>query len=562
MSGKITSTNQKSRTIPTNQSGSPNTSTFQSKPRLLGLLEDYLDKELKLLSKDRPPTRTARLQAYREVFEHLIGEFNSFKPILSSVKQEYDSYISHLEEQAEQLDPLKLKMQLLIEENEKKLLSIQNVEKEEILDLQNENTQLRSTINNLRESNTSLECKLATIQKELSSQYILYRNEADARKIAISDLSQMKNTQQPEDQVLQKEDPVVLRIALKQSREDLKKSQRKLTQLVMDYGDVIPRKDYDDVITQLEGVKESFEELKQDFTTLNMEQDMLQESYKLSLSEKQSVSQDLERLKGSATPRPLWDRCAGFFEDGKWSEMTENTSSAEKVDILLVEVSGLSLEEIRASDKFQGLGLEENIPKFLRCEGEVNNIHMSKQKAYMVLSGFWPYRVQQLVNNENVSLDVSLYSYLCESQSEERVYELAYNIHHVLAQYEFQLLPGLMLDILMGKREEEIYFELLARHDILKSHLTNLATSEEDCNANISKEDLLKCIVSTFSVFNEELALKVTNGIGELDPVPADELTKQLGEGTTEFLELFYECFLQQRSSLIKDITNKLSEFE
>ena len=48
-------------------------------------------------------------------------------------------------------------------------------------------------------------------------------------------------------------------------------------------------------------------------------------------------------------------RCAGFFEDGKWSEMTENTSSAEKVDILLVEVSGLSLEEIRASDKFQGL---------------------------------------------------------------------------------------------------------------------------------------------------------------------------------------------------------------
>ena len=35
--------------------------------------------------------------------------------------------------------------------------------------------------------------------------------------------------------------------------------------------------------------------------------------------------------------------------------MTENTSSTEKVDILLAEISGLSLEEIRASDKFQGL---------------------------------------------------------------------------------------------------------------------------------------------------------------------------------------------------------------
>ena len=33
--------------------------------------------------------------------------------------------------------------------------------------------------------------------------------------------------------MLQKEDPVVLRIALKQSREDLKKSQRKLTQVTL-----------------------------------------------------------------------------------------------------------------------------------------------------------------------------------------------------------------------------------------------------------------------------------------------------------------------------------------
>ena len=76
----------------------------------------------------------------------------------------------------------------------------------------------------------------------------------------------------------------------------------------MDYGDVIPRKDFDDVNIQLEGVKESYEELKQDFTTLNMEQDMLQESYKQSLCDKQGISQELERLQGSATPRPLWDR--------------------------------------------------------------------------------------------------------------------------------------------------------------------------------------------------------------------------------------------------------------
>ena len=71
---------------------------------------------------------------------------------------------------------------------------------------------------------------------------------------------------------------------------------------------MVPRKDFDDVTTQLESVRESFEELKQDFTTLNMEEDMIQESYKQSLCDKQGISEDLERLKGSATPRPLWDR--------------------------------------------------------------------------------------------------------------------------------------------------------------------------------------------------------------------------------------------------------------
>ena len=46
---------------------------------------------------------------------------------------------------------------------------------------------------------------------------------------------------------------------------------------------------------------------------------------------------------------------------------------------------------------------------------------------------------------------MSLFTYLSESQSEERVYEVAYNIHNALSQYEFQLLPGLLMDILLGK---------------------------------------------------------------------------------------------------------------
>ena len=43
---------------------------------------------------------------------------------------------------------------------------------------------------------TTLECQVLKLQTELSAQYILHRNEADAKKIVISDLNQLKKSQQ------------------------------------------------------------------------------------------------------------------------------------------------------------------------------------------------------------------------------------------------------------------------------------------------------------------------------------------------------------------------------
>ena len=38
----------------------------------------------------------------------------------------------------------------------------------------------------------TLESQVSKLQTELSAQYILYRNEADAKKIVISDLNQLR----------------------------------------------------------------------------------------------------------------------------------------------------------------------------------------------------------------------------------------------------------------------------------------------------------------------------------------------------------------------------------
>ena len=48
----------------------------------------------------------AALQAHREVFEYLIEDFRTYKPLLSAVKTEYELYISQLQRRVRELEPL------------------------------------------------------------------------------------------------------------------------------------------------------------------------------------------------------------------------------------------------------------------------------------------------------------------------------------------------------------------------------------------------------------------------------------------------------------------------
>jgi hypothetical protein len=48
------------------------------------------------------------LQAFREVFEYLIEEFKTYKPILSAIKNEYELMLSYQREKIRELEPLKV----------------------------------------------------------------------------------------------------------------------------------------------------------------------------------------------------------------------------------------------------------------------------------------------------------------------------------------------------------------------------------------------------------------------------------------------------------------------
>jgi hypothetical protein len=82
----------------------------------------------------------------------------------------------------------------------------------------------------------------------------------------------------------------------------------------------------------------------------------LQSLYKDTLAQRDSLSNELSKVKRSATPRPDWNRCASYVEGGseRWESLSQGRSSDGKVDILLAQIAGVDVSEIRKDDVFQG----------------------------------------------------------------------------------------------------------------------------------------------------------------------------------------------------------------
>ena len=78
------------------------------KPKFLDQLESYLQKELRLLGCPPYGPHELRLQAHREVFEYLIEDFKTYKPLLSAIKNEYELYLEYQEEMIKELEPMRV----------------------------------------------------------------------------------------------------------------------------------------------------------------------------------------------------------------------------------------------------------------------------------------------------------------------------------------------------------------------------------------------------------------------------------------------------------------------
>ncbi|XP_066860450.1 translin-associated factor X-interacting protein 1 isoform X3 [Anser cygnoides] len=330
------------------------------KPRYLEQLESYLRKELQYLDLTKRNSQELRLQPYREIFEFFIDNFKTYKPLLSAIKNEYEATLAHQKETIHALEPLKAMVATVSEECSQQILALQEKEKVEINMLKQEKQHLLKFIDNMKEEKSSLQTQVEHLQTSVAEEYARYLNEYGARKLLLAKLNDMHNEQlnmkRHQVQDVKGEDVVKLTLALKIARQDLTKAQLKLNAMIADYGDVVPRRDFESLEKKYSDLQQEMETLRKDFDQLRKEYQTLLEIQRETAEERDNFFTELQQAQRSCTPRPNWAKCSEVIPGGadRWGCLAEGKTSDQLVDVLLEEIGTGLLQEMNVFPGWTG----------------------------------------------------------------------------------------------------------------------------------------------------------------------------------------------------------------
>nr|XP_018668511.1 translin-associated factor X-interacting protein 1 [Ciona intestinalis] len=477
------------------------------KPKFLVALETYVRKEIVELECSDGKPNELRLQAYREVFEYLIEDFKTYKPLLSQIKNEYEKMLSHYRQKIRELEPLKSMLITVSEQCDQKVMKIREEERLEILNLRRNKMELLRYIDSMREKEVSLQAQVAKLQEELSTEYRKYRNECDMRKLLISDMNDLRHQQEDlkraagQGTIDADDDPIRLKLSLKVAREDLSRQADELTRMQADYGDVVPRRNFEMLEAKFAELNEKYTTLTDDFQQLKDEHETILDVHKQVLDQRDQFYTEAETLRRSATPRPQWKKCGEIVPGGPeyWRDVSSGKSSEEILQVLIGEFKTGS----QGPDLLDGKGTSEDIPKYLRFEGTVRNRKLSKAELSAVLKEIW---VKKVTSDAEVGKRQKMTDFLFDffmlkfNNLEEIVAEWGYSLHDALNNYKDEHYASMFLAILTEDGPEDLYYQEM---EIMKKLMAEFDRVDVEKTGNLSIDQFMAALNVMFPLKQE-----------------------------------------------------------
>uniref|UniRef100_A0A672TL26 Translin-associated factor X-interacting protein 1 N-terminal domain-containing protein n=1 Tax=Strigops habroptila TaxID=2489341 RepID=A0A672TL26_STRHB len=457
-------------------------------------------------------------QPYREVFEFFIGSFKTYKPLLSAIRNEYEVTLDYQKKRIHELEPLKAMVATASEECTLQILALQEKQKEEIRILDQEKQHLLKIIGHMKEEKNSLQIQVERLQASVAEEYSRYLNEHSVCKLLLEKLNDMNAQLDTRPlAVVKGEDVVKLTLALKVARQDLTKAHAMLTQMKASYGDDVPRRD--------------FESLEKKY------------SYLL-----QKV------IQHNSTPRPKWEKCSEVIPGGidQWHRLAEGKTSDELVDVLLEEIGTRVLKEIKV---FHGQGKGDNIPVYLRHEGEVRNRKLTKKDVVNILKDIW---------KEKIALEhlpEFFLSYLQKQYGDAAAMEWSYTLFENMRLCRSNHILSSTYSVLTGQVGEEQYH---SQNQLISNLQEELAACDSSDSGSLTSKQFSMALREAFPLKRKESIQELVDASrckldSSEDLIDYLSLFKEDEEGNAEpFVAKLRTQYVREKQEYLRQLKNKL----
>ncbi|XP_050000172.1 translin-associated factor X-interacting protein 1 isoform X3 [Alexandromys fortis] len=470
--------------------------------------------------------------------------------------------LAHQREKIRALEPLKAKIVTMNEDCSERILAMRAEEKYEISQLKKEKMNLLKLIDKKNEEKISLQSEVAKLRKSLAEEYLRYLTERDARKILIGDLNELRY--QREDMSLAQspgvwgEDPVKLTLALKMTRQDLTRIQMELNTMKANFGDVVPRRDFEMLEKTNTDLQEQLESLRADYEEVRKEHEILLQLHMSTLKERDQFHFELQEIQRTSTPRPDWTKCESVIAGGpeRWFMLAEGKNSDQLVDVLLEEIGNALLRE---KDFFPGLGFGDSIPAFLRFDGPVENKKPTKKEVVHLLEDAWK---ERLAEEQKESFPDFFFNFLERRFGVNEAMAWAYTIFENIKLFRSSEVMRQFYAVLIGKRKESVYVSQKETMSQLLKEMINVDTQNEGL---ITMEQLSTILKNTFPLKKEEQIQELMETAGWSPDISSTEvlnyriLFTEDEEGQSEpFVQKLWEQYDNEKDSYLQELKQDL----
>ncbi|XP_045777495.1 translin-associated factor X-interacting protein 1-like [Maniola jurtina] len=502
-------------------------------PKYIKTIQSKIESKLKLVKRTNSEIFEIKqmyfdevLEIYQEAFKDLIECTITHSSLLSKIKIAYEDALQIRDERISQFIIQDKVFGISVKKKQRddkiKYLTVENQRlKEENLKLTLELSRLRKDLGQLKDDKFS---DYLSLMRERDARYTLYFENV-ALQLKVRELDSSSRACAADDAY---RDPVVLKIALDRCREQLSVTQTELKSMKEEFAESVPRREHDALEAKLRS-------LSMKLQAISVEYEAHQNIHKRVLAQKKSVEEELteckekcSELERAGTPRPRWELCADFIGGGRerWWQLASGLSSRDMLRVLLKELGPAA--ESEHLEYFDGLGMDPVIPPYLRYEGRVRNLRLSRREISVIINDIWLGKLRQ-------PRDIAMQDYVTH------YFEERYQQPSVRAEWAYNLCAGAeqMLDepqvklfwgVLHGHLSEDIYWGHRTQWYTLKEQLYKHSKDGE----TITIEDFEKVTRATFP-------LKSEVDIKNLTDVVKKQLKLKINANEVNLDKLFHE---------------------